>query len=100
MKSKTTRPASVRNQNTVLGVYSCRMEWWSRWEWPNRWACCRQTPRPEPEEREHWAVRTDISEMLLIDSRHGNGLNGLSRMKIEAMARFVDKLEEMHESCQ
>jgi len=45
-------------------------------------------------------VRTDISEMLLIDSRHGNGLNGLSRMKIEAMARFVDKLEEMHESCQ
>jgi hypothetical protein len=34
------------------------------------------------------------------DSRHGNGFNGPSRMKIEEMARFVDKLEEMHESRQ
>jgi len=31
------------------------------------------------------------------DSRHGNGLNGPSRMKIEEMARFVDKLEEIQE---
>ena len=29
------------------------------------------------------------------DSRHGNGLNGPSRMKIEEMARVVDKLEKM-----
>ena len=28
------------------------------------------------------------------DSRHGNGLNGPSRTKIEEMARFVNKLEE------
>ena len=28
------------------------------------------------------------------DSRHGNGLNGPSRKKIEEMARFVNKLEE------
>jgi len=31
------------------------------------------------------------------DSRHGNGLNGPSRTKIEEMARFVNKLEEMQE---
>ena len=31
------------------------------------------------------------------DSRHGNGLNGPSRKKIEEMARFVNKLEEMQE---
>ena len=29
------------------------------------------------------------------DSRHGNGLNGPSRTKIEEMARFVIELEEM-----
>jgi hypothetical protein len=31
------------------------------------------------------------------DSRHGNGLNGPSRTKIEEMTRFVNKLEEMQE---
>jgi hypothetical protein len=31
------------------------------------------------------------------DSRHGNGLNGPSRTKIEEMAHFVNKLEEMQE---
>ena len=32
------------------------------------------------------------------DSRHGNGLNGPSRTKIEEMARFVYKLEEMQQT--
>ncbi len=32
------------------------------------------------------------------DSRHGNGLNGPSRLKIEEMARFVKELEETQES--
>jgi hypothetical protein len=31
-------------------------------------------------------------------SRHGDGLNGPSRTKIEEMARYVNKLEKMQET--